>query len=98
MQSVGKLRDRYNAVHNESSLGNYNPHEDRLAELGEELEVAMRAESPLSTREGIQREREWAKGQNWGDLQKAQKACLARGYSLADLQSAIKTLIADLEK
>ena len=65
-----------------------------IERLSAELVAAKAAASPLTTREGIQAEREWAKGQGWtaANLAAANKACLARGYSLDELQAAIKSL------
>jgi hypothetical protein len=94
MQAEAQLRDRYNTVQNEGARDGFNPHENRLGKLSAELAEVQKAESPLATREGIQIQREWAAAQKWtaNDLQAANKACLARGYSLAELQAAIKTL------
>lgn len=89
MKSEGVKRDRYNAINNEGATDGYNPHEDRLSELSEELQ-ALPDDGPLTT--DLAGERAWfnAQGFTGADLQKANKACLARGYSLAALQAAAK--------
>jgi len=90
MQAEGKLRDQYNRVNNEGATDGYNPHEDRLGELSDELAAARENESPLKN--DLQGERDWFNSQGFTgqDLQKANQACIDRGYSLAELQSACK--------
>jgi len=94
MQAVAIKRDNHNSLYNEGRPDGYNPHESRLSELSQLLHIARSKESPLATREGIEAERAWAKSQGWTatNVQAANKACIARGYSLAELQAAIKTL------
>jgi len=90
MQAEGKRRDQYNRVNNEGANDGYNPHEDSLATLSDELAAARENASPLKN--DLPGEREWfnAQGFTGQDLQAANQACLARGYSLAELQAACK--------
>ncbi len=92
LKSAGIKRDNFRRVINEGQGGYVD--ESEIEHLAAELQAAKNAASPLATREGIEAAREWAKTQGWtaNDLAEANKACLARGYSLAELQSAIKTL------
>lgn len=92
LKSAAAKRASFRATINESQGGYVDDSE--IERLSAELTAAKAALSPLSTREGIQAEREWAAAQKWTarDLQAANKACLARGYSLAELQAAIKAL------
>jgi hypothetical protein len=92
LRAAGIARNKFRAVHNEGQGGYAD--ETEIERLTAELRSARAAASPLATREGIQAEREWAKAKNWTakDLQAANNACRERGYSLADLQAAIKTL------
>jgi hypothetical protein len=85
-------RAQYRALHNEGQGGYAN--DKKIEQLSAELTAAEKAQSPLATREGIEAARAWAKTQNWTakDMQSANNACLARGYSLAELQAAIKTI------
>lgn len=92
LKAATAKRSAFRAVNNEGQGGYVD--ETEIERLAAELTAAKAALSPLATREGIQAEREWAKGQGWtaANLAQANAACLARGYSLADLQAAIKTL------
>jgi hypothetical protein len=92
LRTAGVARDNFRRLYNEGQGGYVD--ETEIERLTAELRAARAAASPLATREGIQAEREWAKAKNWTskDLQAANQACLARGYSLAELQAAIKTL------
>jgi len=85
-------RAQYRALHNEGQ-GGYSD-DKQIEALAAELIEAQKAASPLATREGIESEREWARSQSWTakDMASANNACLARGYSLSDLQAAIKSL------
>ena len=85
-------RSQYRAIYNEGQGGYLD--ETEIERLTAELAAATTAASPLATREGIQAEREWAKGQGWtaANLSAANASCLARGYSLDELQAAIKAL------
>ena len=89
MEAEGIKRDRYSAINNEGATDGYNPHEDRLGELIDEL-MALPDDGPLVT--DLAGERAWfnAQGFTGADLQKANKACLSRGYSLSALQTASK--------
>lgn len=92
LKAAAAERAQFRAIHNEGQGGYVD--ETAIERLTAELAAAKAAASPLSTREGIQAERAWAKTQAWTakDLAAANKACLARGYSLSDLQAAIKSL------
>lgn len=85
-------RAQYRALHNEGQDG-YSD-DKQIEALAVELIEAQKAASPLATREGIESEREWARSQSWTskDIASANNACLARGYSLSDLEAAIKSL------
>lgn len=85
-------RNNFRAAINEGQGGYVD--ESEINTLTDELHAAKAALSPLSTRDGIAAEREWAKSQGWTakDAAAANKACLSRGYSLAELQAAIKSL------
>ena len=90
MQSESIKRNSWNAINNESATDGYNPHDDTLDKLGKELDAANLRESPLTL--NLAAERAWfnAQGFTGADLQRANQACLARGYSLAELQRAAK--------
>lgn len=90
MNQVAKLRHSHNNLYNEGFRDGFNPHEDRLTELRNELFEAQKAESPLT--KDLDGERAWFNAQKFTakDVAKARAACLARGYSLADLQAAAK--------
>jgi hypothetical protein len=92
LKAAAAERAQFRAIHNEGQGGYVD--DSQIVRLTAELAAAKAAASPLATREGIAAAREWAKGQAWTakDLAAANKACLARGYSLAELQAAIKTL------
>lgn len=92
LKAAAAKRAQFRATLNEGQGGYVD--ESEIARLSAELQAAKAALSPLSTRDGIAAEREWAKAQGWtgNDLAAANKSCLARGYSLAELQAAIKTL------
>lgn len=92
LKAAAAKRSAFRSTNNEGQGGYVD--EAEIERLAAELQAAQAAASPLSTREGIQAEREWAAAQKWTarDIQAANKACLARGYSLAELQAAIKTL------
>lgn len=85
-------RAQYRALHNEGQ-GGYAT-DIKIEQLAAELTAAKKAQSPLATLAGIETARAWAKEQNWTakDMQAANNACRARGYSLSELQAAIKTL------
>ncbi len=92
LKAAAAKRAAFRAVNNESQGGYVD--ESEIERLSAELASARAAASPLATREGIESARAWAKAQGWTakDLAAANTACLARGYSLAELQAAIKTL------
>lgn len=81
-------RDNFIAVQNEKADGYID--ETAIERLTAELIAAEKAASPL-VRE-LAAERAWfnAQGFTGADLAKANAACLARGYSLAELQAACK--------
>ena len=92
LKSATAERAQYRALHNEGQ-GGYAT-DKKIEQLAAELTAAVKAQSPLATITGIETARAWAKEQNWTakDMQAANNACLARGYSLSELQAAIKTL------
>jgi len=81
-------RNSFRKVINEGQ-GGYIDDSD-IEALSAELSAARSASSPLTVDLAI--ERAWFNGQGFGsnDLAAANVACLARGYSLADLQAACK--------
>jgi hypothetical protein len=81
-------RDNFRRVINEGQGGYVD--ETEIEKLSAELQSAKAAASPLAT--DLAAERAWFNGQGFTgrDLAAANKACLARGYSLADLQAACK--------
>jgi hypothetical protein len=64
--------------------------ESSVEDLTQELHAALAACSPLTL--DLAGERAWFNGQKFTgkDLAAANKACLSRGYSLAELQAANK--------
>jgi len=92
LKLVAAQRKDWEQLQNEGAKDGYNPYDAKIEALAKELSDLDKATGPLSTPEKIKAEAEWAKSQNWtrADLQKANKACLERGYSLADLQAAVK--------
>lgn len=89
LKAEGILRDNYNNL-NEGAPDGYNPHEDRLTHLSEELIRIEKEQSPLTS--DLAGERAWfnAQGFTGAELQRANTACLERGYSLSELQAAVK--------
>jgi hypothetical protein len=89
-----KAFDQYANVQFEghSDPDNYylNPHHKKIEALAAELAAAKDAQSPLKT--NLAAEKAWfnAQGFTGADMQKAQKACLARGYTVSDLMAAAK--------
>lgn len=93
LKAAGLRRDRARLIHNEGQGGYVD--ESEIVRLTAEWQAAKDAASPLATREGIIAEREWARATlspATHDPRAANKACLERGYSLAELQAAVKTL------
>ena len=90
LKAEGILRDQYNRRMNEGATDGYNPHEDKIAQLSEELYVIQSARCPLKL--DLAGEKAWFNSQGFtaADLQSANNACESRGYSLADLQAACK--------
>jgi hypothetical protein len=81
-------RANFRATINEGQGGYVDKTE--IERLSDELIAADRAQSPLVR--DLAGERTWfnAQGFTGADLARANAACLARGYSLADLQTACK--------
>jgi hypothetical protein len=81
-------RANVRATINEGQGGYVN--ETEIERLSDELIAAERAQSPLVR--DLAGERTWFNSQGFtsADLARANAACLARGYSLADLQTACK--------
>lgn len=82
-------RDNFIATQNEHGGGYVD--ESDIERLSAELIAAQDAESPLVR--DLAAERAWFNSQGFtgADLAKANAACLARGYSFADLQAACKS-------
>lgn len=88
IKSAGIKRDNFRHVNNEGQSGYVD--ESEIVSLTAEYHAAQKAVCPLTL--DLAGERAWfnAQGFTGRDLQAAAKACLARGYSLAELQSASK--------
>ena len=88
LQAATARRDNFCATINEGQGGYLD--ESDIERLSAELIAAERAQSPLVR--DLAGERAWfnAQGFTGADLARANSACLARGYSLADLQAACK--------
>ncbi|MEI8293006.1 MAG: hypothetical protein WCG66_03645 [bacterium] len=88
LQAATARRDSFRATINEGQGGYV--HETEIERLSAELITAERAQSPLVR--DLAGERAWfnAQGFTGSDLARANAACIARGYSLSDLQSACK--------
>jgi len=88
LKAAGIKRDNFRRIHNEGQGGYVD--ESEIERLSAEYHAARKASSPLTL--DLAGERAWFNGQGFTskDLQAANKACLARGYSLADLQAACK--------
>lgn len=88
LKAAGVKRDNFCNSMNEGQGGYVD--ESEVEALSAELIAASKAVCPL-TRD-LAGEREWFQRQGFtgADLAEANKACLARGYSLADLQAACK--------
>lgn len=88
MQRIADQKQKWDQTQNEGATDGYNPYDDQLDALSESISAAMRSESPL-TRD-FQGELTWFNAQAFRDVAEAANFCLARGYSLADLQAAAK--------
>lgn len=88
LKAAGIKRDNFRRVNNEGQGGYVD--ESEIVALSAELQAAKAAVSPLAL--DLAAEKAWfnAQGFTGRDLQGANKACLARGYSLSDLQAACK--------
>lgn len=92
INQIGKAIKNYNNVVNEG-FGGQTPYEAKLDELTKELAAANRAAIDLKlSGESLQVERAWFNAQGFTRPDLAQKACLARGYTLNDLFAATKAL------
>jgi len=90
INQIVKATKNYNNVVNEGFSGQ-NPYETKLDELHKELAAANRAAIALKlSGESLQAERAWFNAQGFTRPDLAQKACLARGYTMSDLFAAIK--------
>jgi len=89
IKTVSEKITAYANLYNEGARDGYNPHIAELEALTDELHTARNGKW---TREYIESERAWAKAQGFNDAAAANTACLARGYSLAELNAKIKTL------
>lgn len=89
LKAASIKRDSFRNVINEGQGGYVD--ESEIEALIAELHAARKSACPLTL--DIAGERAWFNGQGFtgNDLAAANKACLARGYSLADLQAACKT-------
>lgn len=89
LKATGIKRDNFRRVINEGQGGYVD--ESEIEALSAELQAAKAAISPLAT--DLATEKAWFNSQGFTgrDLHAANKACLARGYSLSELQAACKT-------
>ncbi len=91
MISEGKKRDDYNNLYNEGATDGYNPHEDRLAELSQELLKSSQNESDKEwTKEVTNERRDWFNAQGFKTPIEALKGCRAKGFEISDLQTYAK--------
>jgi len=91
-KALGTKRDQLNRVHNEGHAG-VNPIDDEISDLANQWsEDQSKAKESILSGESLQAERAWFNSQKFTakDRKRANEACLSRGYSLADLQSATK--------
>ena len=89
-------RANFRATNLENCSG-YNPYESEIEQLSEQLSALTAAgKKAILSGESLSAERAWFNSQGFGgrDLAAANTACLARGYSLADLQAAAKAAVA----
>lgn len=88
LQAATARRDSFRATINENGDGYID--ESDIERLSAELIEAETAASPLTT--NLAGERSWFNSQGFtgADLAKANAACLARGYSLSELQAACR--------
>jgi len=88
LKTAAIKRDNFRRVINEGQGGYVD--ESEIETLTAELLEAHKASSPLII--DLAAEKAWFNGQGFTgkDISAANKACLARGYSLADLQAACK--------
>lgn len=92
IKQISKAIKNYNNVVNEGFSGQ-TPYEAKLDGLIQELAAANRAAIALKlSGESLQAERAWFNAQGFTRPDFAQKACLARGYTMNDLFAAIKAL------
>ena len=88
LKTASVARQNWINIQNEGSEGYVD--DSKIEELAAELTLAHAAASPLQS--NLAAEKSWfnAQGFTRADLQKAQKACLARGYTVAELMAAAK--------
>ena len=88
LKKASAKRSAFRASINEGQGGYCD--ESEIEALSAELQEARAAICPLTL--DLAGERAWFNGQGFGgrDLAAANTACIARGYSLADLQAASK--------
>lgn len=88
LRAAGIKRDNFRRINNEGQGGYVD--ESEIESLSAELAAARNASSPLTL--DLAGERAWFNSQGYtaATIGQANAACLARGYSLSDLQSACK--------
>jgi len=88
LKVASRARQNWINIQNEGAGGYVD--DTRIEALSQELIAAQKARSPLAS--NLSAEIAWfnAQGYTGLDLQKANKACLARGYALYELQAACK--------
>ena len=90
LKTLEGKRAAYNSFENEGATDGFNPYEDEIAEKAEALMKEEKAKSPLLSDLAV--EREWFNASKFTSAAVANTACLKRGYSLADLQAAVKKI------
>ena len=92
LTTAGINRAKYAATNLENG-GGYNPYETEIENLSEQLRIITDAtKSTILSGDSLTAERAWFRAQGFtaASLREANAACLARGYSLSDLQAAAK--------
>lgn len=91
INQIVKASKNYNNVVNEGYSGGYNPCDKQIEELSKELYEATQIEvAKKLSGDNLKAERAWFNAQGFSRPDLAQKACLARGYTMQDLFDAVK--------
>lgn len=91
LTAARKQYDCWTNLQNEGASDGFNPHLATIEALASELyEIDQAAVAIKLSGDSLQSERAWFNGQGFTRPDVAQKACLARGYTMSDLFAAIK--------